>query len=108
MSRLETKEKCYIIAGPEFGPEREGCILIIHKALYGMKSSGARWHDRFFDVWKAEGFVPSKAEPDIWMRDCGDHYEYVAVYVDDLAIASRNPQAIIDMGDRRALAQFEQ
>ena len=26
----------------------------------------------------------------------GDHYEYIAVYVDDLAIASRNPQAIID------------
>jgi hypothetical protein len=22
------------------------------------------------------------------MRDCGDHYEYIAVYVDDLLIAS--------------------
>jgi hypothetical protein len=25
----------------------------------------------------------------------GDHYEYVAVYVDDLLIASREPQSII-------------
>ncbi len=30
------------------------------------------------------------------MRDAGDHYEYIAVYVDDLMIASKNPQAIID------------
>jgi hypothetical protein len=34
-------------------------------------------------------------EKDIWMRDKGDHYEYVAVYVDDLLIASREPQSII-------------
>jgi hypothetical protein len=26
----------------------------------------------------------------------GDNYEYIATYVDDLTIASRNPQAIID------------
>jgi hypothetical protein len=29
------------------------------------------------------------------LRDKGDHYEYVAVYVDDLLIASREPQSII-------------
>jgi hypothetical protein len=37
------------------------------------------------------GFFLSKL--DIWMRDKGDHYEYVAVYVDDLL--SREPQSII-------------
>jgi hypothetical protein len=42
------------------------------------------------------GLRPSKAEEDIWMLDMGDHYEYLVSYVDDLAIASRNPQAIID------------
>ena len=42
------------------------------------------------------GWTPSKMEEDIWMKDCGDHYEYIAVYVDDLMIASKNPQAIID------------
>ena len=29
------------------------------------------------------------------MRDAGDHYEYIAVYVDDLLIASKDPQSII-------------
>ena len=90
-----TKEKLYIIAGDEFG-DRKGHVLIISRALYGLKSSGLRWHERFADVLRSMGFVPSRAENDIWMRDKGDHYEYIAVYVDDLAIASRDPQAIID------------
>jgi len=42
------------------------------------------------------GFIPSKAEHDIWMCDCGDHYEYIAVYVDDLLIASKDPSSIIN------------
>lgn len=89
-----TKEKVYIIAGPEFGP-REGHVLIIQKALYGLKSSGLRWHERFADVLRSMGFFPSKAEPDIWMRDRGDHYEYIGVYVDDLVLCSKNPKEII-------------
>jgi hypothetical protein len=91
-----TKEKVYIVAGPEFG-EREGHTLIIERALYGLKSSGLRWHERLADVLVNMGFKPSKAEADIWMRDLGDHYEYIAVYVDDLLILSKKPQAIVDI-----------
>ena len=40
----ETKECVYIIAGPEFG-ELEGHILVIFKALYGLRLSGLRWHE---------------------------------------------------------------
>jgi len=91
----KTTEKLYTIAGPEFG-EKEGHIFVINKALYGLKTSGKRWHERFADVLRSMNFFPCKAEPDIWMRDCGDHYEYIAVYTDDLTIASANPQAIVD------------
>ncbi len=42
------------------------------------------------------GFFPSRAEPDIWMRERGDHYEYIGVYVDDLLIVSKDPKLIID------------
>jgi len=57
--------------------------MIIYKALYGLRSSGARWHDRFSDCLRSEGFIPCKAEPDIWMRAMYGVYEYVAVYMDD-------------------------
>ncbi|KAL7565356.1 hypothetical protein ACA910_013578 [Epithemia clementina (nom. ined.)] len=85
----------YIVAGPEF-KELEGHILIMHKALYGLKSSGARWHDRLFGVLTEMGFTPSKDNPGTWMRKCSDGtcYEYIAAYVDDLAIASKDPAAI--------------
>lgn len=89
-----TKEKVYIIAGSEFG-DRAGHTLVIRKALYGLKSSGLRWHERFADVLRGMDFFPSKAEYDIWMRDRGDHYEYIAVYVDDLLICSKDPRKII-------------
>ena len=42
------------------------------------------------------GFQPSKAEDYIWMRENNGVYEYIAVYVDDLAIAAKDPQSIID------------
>ena len=90
-----TSEKVAFIAGAEFG-EHEGCTMIIRKAQYGLKSSGKCWHDRLHDVLRSMGFTPSKAEEDIWMRDQGDHYEYIGVYVDDLIIASKNAQRIID------------
>ena len=66
------------------------------KALYGLKSSGKRWHDRLHDVLRDLSFTPSKAEEDIWMKDMGDHYDYIAVYVDDLLIASKDPKSIIE------------
>ena len=89
-----TDEKLCIIAGPEF-KELQGHLLIMIKALYGTRSGGARWHDRLFDILPELNFKPSKADPDVWMRPepGGTCYEYIAVYVDDLAIAAKDPQA---------------
>ena len=90
-----TKEKVYIIAGPEF-VGLEGHIFVIVRALYGLKTSRLRWHERFSDVLRDMGFASCPAEPDIWMKDRGDQYEYIAVYCDDLTIVSKNPKAITD------------
>ena len=40
-----TKEKVVFIAGPEFG-DREGHLMKVNKALYGLRTSGARWHEQ--------------------------------------------------------------
>ena len=90
-----TTEKIVFTAGPEFG-EKAGHLFRVVKALYGLKASGRCWHNRLHDTLRSMKFFPSMAEEDIWMRDMGDHYEYIAVYVDDLLIASRNPKAITD------------
>ena len=83
-----------IIVGPEF-KELQVHLLIMIKTLHGTRSGGARWHDRLFDILQELKFKPSKADPDVWMRPepGGTCYEYIAVYVDDLAIAAKDPQA---------------
>ena len=52
--------------------------------------------ERLADCLRSMGFLHCKTEPDIWMRRVGDVYEYIATYVDDLEIASKDPKAIID------------
>ena len=70
----------------------------MYKALYGTSSGGACWHDKSFDILHQMGFKPSKADPDIWMISPKDdnHYEYIALYLDDLAICMKNPKAFCD------------
>jgi hypothetical protein len=94
LEAAETSEKVFIVAGPEFG-ELEGHTLITFKALYGLRSSGLRWSEKFSLCPRDMGFSPSLADACVWMRRVGDHYEHIAVYVDDLAIASKDPAGII-------------
>jgi Reverse transcriptase (RNA-dependent DNA polymerase) len=90
-----TQEKVCFIAGPEFG-DLQGHLLVIERALYGLRTSGARWHDRFADTLREMGYFPCKADPDVWMKDCITHYEYVCVYVDDLMVIGKNPKDFLD------------
>ena len=41
-------------------------------------------------------FKPCKADHNLWMRDKGDHWEYIAIYVDDLLVFSKRPMEILD------------
>ena len=91
----KTKEKVYVIAGEEFG-EHKGKRMLIDKGLYGLASSAARFHDELSSTLRKLGFVPSKADYDLWMRKVDDHYEYIATWVDDLLVFSKKPMEIID------------
>jgi hypothetical protein len=91
----KTKEKVYVVGGPEFA-ELEGHVLVINKALYGLRSSGLRWHERFADTLCDLGFSASKADTDVWLRQKPGSYKYIAVYVDDIAVAAHNSGEIIE------------
>ena len=78
-----TKEKVYFIAGPEFG-ELQGHVMIIVKAFYGLRTSGARFHEKLSDNLHELGFKPTLADPDLWYRENEIAYDYLCVYVDDL------------------------
>jgi len=88
----KTREKVFIVAGPEFGPELEGKRLIVDKAFYGLKTSAARFHEHLSVKLRKMGFRPSKADPDLWIRKLPNgNYEYVARFVNDVITFSAEP-----------------
>ena len=93
----DCREKIYIIAGPEFGSE-EGSIMIIRKALYGLKSSGAAFRAHLAETLYDLSYSPTKADPDVWIRPAVkangfEYYEITLVYVDDIMCISHDPKA---------------
>jgi hypothetical protein len=95
-----TKERVHTICGTEFGQQHIGCIAIITRALYGLKSSGAAWHELFASTLSDLDFKSCLADPDVWLRPAvkvsGEtYYEYIFVYVDDLLVLSETPQKIM-------------
>jgi Reverse transcriptase (RNA-dependent DNA polymerase) len=96
-----TKEKCYTTAGPEFGSDNQGRPVLIVRALYGLRSAGARWRDHLAETIRGMGFVACLVDGDVFLwptvKPNGDpYYEYVLVYVDDILAVSHDPQAIMD------------
>jgi hypothetical protein len=91
----KTKEKVYTTAGPEFGANLHNKILIIDKSLYESKTSAARFHEHLSESLLKLGFKKTEHDPDLWMVDKSSHYEYLATYVDDILIWSKNPMAVI-------------
>ncbi len=92
----KTKEMVYTTAGLEFG-ERKGQCVVIVRALYGLKSSGAAWRSHFAESLRAIGYTPSYADCDVWYRtatkpDGFEYYEYLLVYVDDILCISHKPK----------------
>ena len=60
----DCKEKVWIKAGKEFGSD-EGAVMIIRKALYGLKSAGNSWHNLLCETILQMGYTNSIADPDV-------------------------------------------
>jgi hypothetical protein len=63
-----TNEKVYAtVAGKEFGPALEGCVIIIVKALYGLRTSSEQWYAHFADSLRGIGFAQTRYDNDVWI-----------------------------------------
>jgi hypothetical protein len=94
-----TKEKVWTTAGKEFG-SREGMPVLIVRALYGLRGSGAAFRNHLAQAIGDMGFKASLADPDVWMRpavkpDGSKYWEYLATYVDDVLCLSLDPKGIM-------------
>ena len=81
--QIETGEDC-------------GKVLVLTRALYGLKSSGAAWRADLAATLRDLNFTSTQADPDVWIRGATTYYEMVLVYVDDILVFSKQPKAIMD------------
>ena len=94
------REKIYTIAGKEFGSEA-GTVMIVKRALYGLKSSGAAFRAMLANVLWDLGYRSSLSDPDVWLKAATKangfkYYEMVLTYVDDVISISEVPMRVID------------
>ena len=85
--QIETGEDC-------------GKVLVLTRALYGLKSSGAAWRADLAATLRDLNFTSTQADPDVWIRGAKTYYEMVLVYVDDILVFSKQPKAIMDDLDK--------
>jgi Reverse transcriptase (RNA-dependent DNA polymerase) len=94
------KEKCWMVAGPEFGHE-EGKTFLVVKALYGLKSASFSFRSFIAEKLASMGFQSSIADPDVWLRTApkgdGEHYyKSVLMYVDNILAISCDAGLILE------------
>jgi hypothetical protein len=68
---------------------------MIDKSLYGLKTTAARFHEHVSESLLRLRIKKTKHDPNLWMVDKSSDYEYLAAYVDDILIWSKDPMAVI-------------
>jgi hypothetical protein len=63
--------------------------------LYGLKTSAGRFHEHLSESLLRLGFEKTKHDPDLCMVVKSSQYEYLATYVDDILIWSKDIMAVI-------------
>ena len=83
----DLKEEVYVHQPPGFAiPGKEGKVLRLRKALYGLRQAPRAWNAKLDSTLKRMGFMPSPHEAAIYRRGNGENALLVGVYVDDLVI----------------------
>ena len=86
------RERIWSRTGPEFA-KREGSLVTLNRALYGLPTAALSFHDFLADTLSRIGFIPSRADQELWIIKSDDHggYDYLAAHVDDLIVAAKRP-----------------
>jgi hypothetical protein len=88
------REKIWFEGGIKTG-EDKGKIPIVTRALYGLKLTGAAWRADLAATLRDLKFTFTQADPDVWIRSGGTHYDMVLVYVDDILFFAKDPKMTV-------------
>lgn len=85
----ELDDEVYM-AQPQYfvDPKYPNHVLKLRKALYGLKQSGRQWNFKLDNILNGIGFQACASEPCVYVKRNCDTINIIAVYVDDLLIAT--------------------
>jgi hypothetical protein len=85
----DLKEEVYVYQPLGFAiPGKEGKVLHLRKAFYGLQQAPMAWNAKLDFTLKRMGFRPSLHETTIYRQGNGGNVLLVGAYVDDLVITS--------------------
>ncbi|CAI7809708.1 unnamed protein product, partial [Closterium sp. NIES-53] len=89
-------EEIWLRRPPGFtGSFPAGTQWSLRRPVYGLRQAPREWHDTLRTTLAALGFVPSTADPSLFLRtDTSLPPFYVLVYVDDLVFAMADTEAL--------------
>jgi hypothetical protein len=77
------------------GENGEQLVWKLNKSLYGLKQAGRTWHIKIDIALKTRGFTTLAADQCIYVRRKSQNVIIIALYVDDLLIASNDLNDLI-------------
>jgi hypothetical protein len=87
-------EEVYMQPPPGFPCSNPAHVWRLNKALYGLRQASRAWYQTLKRALAAMGFVPSEADPSVFVRRSADGLTVQVFYVDDCLAAARGDAEI--------------
>ena len=78
-------------------------VCHLEKSLYGLRQAGRSWYVKLDKALRKYGAIPTKSDPCLFQIGSGEDVTLIAVYVDDILIASRSQKKIAELGRKLAM-----
>ncbi|GJS10156.1 putative RNA-directed DNA polymerase [Tanacetum coccineum] len=89
-----TTVRLYMVPPPGFFNSNETKVCKLKKSLYGLKQAPRQWNHKLTEALFEGGFVQSKNDHSLFIKNKGNVSLYLLVYVDDLVITGNDIKEI--------------
>ena len=69
---------------------QENLVCKLNKSFYGLKQASRCWYETFDQFLKKPGYKQCTVDSYMYIKRVGENFLYIALYVDDLLLASNN------------------